>query len=220
MTLQEAIEARHSVRAYTEKPIDAAAREALDAFIAEVNAESGLHIFVRYDDPQGFDSRLAHYGRFRNVSNYIVLSGVETADFEQRCGYYGEKVVLFAQQLGLNTCWAALTFNRKMVRTLIPEGETMCMVISLGYGQSQGVPHRGKTAAKVIEGEFPAELMPGVEAAVLAPTAMNQQKFVFYMKDGEPAVRVRGHGAYAKVDLGIVAYHFDAVTGRKQPCCL
>lgn len=97
MTLKEAIEARHSVRAYMKKPIDAATREALDAFIAEVNAESGLHIFVRYDDPQGFDSRLAHYGHFRDVSNYIVLSGVKGADFEQRCGYYGEKVVLFAQ---------------------------------------------------------------------------------------------------------------------------
>ena len=93
---------------------------------------------VRYDDPDGFDSRMAHYGHFRNVKNYIVLAGKKDDDFDYLCGYYGEKIVLFAQMQGLNTCWAALTFNKRKVRELIPDGETLCMVIALGYGETQG----------------------------------------------------------------------------------
>lgn len=215
MTIQEAIRARHSVRAYREESIGADTRRQLDDYISKINGESGLHIFVRYGDREGFDSRLAHYGSFRNVANYIVLAGKKGEDFEQRCGYYGEKAVLFAQQLGLNTCWAALTFNKKAVRALIPDAETLCMVIALGYGQSQGNARRSKKAADVTETGFPADLLPGVEAALLAPTAVNQQKFFFFMEDGEPTVKVKGLGSYSKVDLGIVACHFDAVTGKR-----
>ena len=44
---------------------------------------------------------------------------------------------------------------------------------------------------------------------------MNQQKFVFSEKDGKPLLKVKGMGFYTRVDLGIVAYHFEAVTGLK-----
>lgn len=215
MTIMEAIDARHSVRAYKDIPIGQDIREKLDEFVSRCNEESGLHITVRYDDPEGFDSRLARYGSFRNVKNYIILAGRKTADFNYICGYYGEKVVLYAQQLGLNTCWAALTFNRKKVRELIQEDETLCMVIALGYGETQGHPHKGKSLHDVVDvkGGMPEWFVEGVESALKAPTAVNQQKFTFSLDDGKPSVRARGLGSNAKVDLGIVAYHFDAATG-------
>ena len=217
MTIMEAIDARHSVRAYKDEPIGQEVRGKLDAFIEECNRESGLHITVRYDDADGFDSKLAHYGSFSNVKNYIILAGRKTADFDFICGYYGEKVVLYAQQLGLNTCWAALTFNKKKVKELVPAGETLSMVIALGYGETQGHPHKGKSLHDVIdvEGGMPEWFVAGVESALKAPTAVNQQKFCFSLKDDEPSVRVKGLGAYAKVDLGIAAYHFEAATGKK-----
>lgn len=216
MTILEAIDARHSVRAYQDKPIDEEIRRQLDAFLADCNQESGLNIFIRYDDPDGFDSRLAHYGSFRNVKNYIVLSGKKSDDFDYLCGYFGEKVVLFAQQLGLNTCWAALTFNKKKVKELIPAGETLCMVISLGYGETQGVCRKSKSAQDVTEGSVDQPWFgKGIEAALKAPTAVNQQKFQFCLKDGCPYIRVKGLGAYTKVDLGIVAYHFEVASGKK-----
>lgn len=220
MNLMEAIEARHSVRAYRDEPIPAELREKLNACVAELNRESGLHITVQYDDPEGFDSRLAHYGSFRNVKNYIVLAGKKEGDFDFRCGYFGERLVLYAQQLGLNTCWAALTFNRKKVRSLVPEGESLCMVIALGYGESQGRPHRSKSPEQVHEsaGEIPNWFRAGLEAALLAPTAVNQQKFCFGMENGEPTVRVRGLGSCTRVDLGIAALHFELGSGKKvQP---
>ena len=215
MTILEAIDARHSVRAYRNERIPEEIRLRLDGFAEQCSRESGLHLFIRYDDPEGFDSRLAHYGRFRNVNNYIVLAGRKGPDFDFLCGYYGEKLVLFAQQLGLNTCWAALTFNRRRVRAAIPEGETLCMIIALGYGENQGAPRKSKTAADVTEtGSAETWFAEGVEAALKAPTAVNQQKFAFSVRDGEPWIRVRGFGSYTKVDLGIAAFHFEAASGR------
>ena len=133
MTVLEAIKERHSVRAYENLPIPFDVRDKLDEEVRKINEEAGLHITVHYDEPEGFDSKLAHYGSFRNVNNYIVLAGIQDETFELRCGYFGERLVLFAQQLGLNTCWAALTFNKKKVKELLLTGETLCMVIALGY---------------------------------------------------------------------------------------
>ena len=166
--------------------------------------------------PSGFDSRLAHYGSFRSVNDYIVLAGKPCPDFDYLCGYYGEKLVLYAQQLGLNTCWTALTFNKKHVRELVREGETLCMAIALGYGQTQGTARRSKSAAEVTEraDNAPDWFAAGVEAALKAPTAVNQQKFVFSLDGGEPVVRVKGLGACTRVDLGIVACHFELASGH------
>ena len=215
MTLLESISARHSVRAYRQEPVAAQVRQQLDEFVAQVNAESGLDIAVMYDDPAGFDSRMAHYGKFSGVQNYIILKGKKTADFDYVCGYYGEKIVLFAQQLGLNTCWTAMTFNKKRVKELVPAGQELCMAISLGYGATQGVQHKSKALQDVVNGTVPESFIPGIEAALLAPTAMNQQKFVFSENGGRPVLKVKGMGFYTMVDLGIVAYHFEAVTGLK-----
>ena len=216
MTTIEAIEARHSVRAFLDKPIRPEIQQRLNGFAQDCNQASGLHIQIRYDHPEGFDARLAHYGHFRNVRNYIILSGKKTADFDFLCGYYGEQIVLLAQQLGLNTCWTALTFNRKSVKHLIPSGETLCMVIALGYGENQGVPRKSRTPQDVSDGSLDVPwFRQGVEAALKAPTAMNQQHFRFSMKDGSPWIRVSGFGAYTRVDLGIAACHFEAASGHR-----
>ena len=216
MTIMEAIDARHSVRAYRDQPIPEEVRRELNAMIESCNWEGQLHISARYDDPEGFDSRLAHYGRFQNVKNYIVLAGEKREDFDFRCGYYGEKIVLYAQQLGLNTCWAALTFNKKKVKELIPEGESLCMVIALGFGGSQGRPHRSKSEDQVRDGDgdMPDWFRAGLAAALLAPTAVNQQKFCFGIEKGEPTVRVKGLGSCTRVDLGIAALHFELGSGK------
>ena len=217
MTIMEAIDARHSVRAYKDMAIPQEVRDRLDAFVSSCNDESGLNITIAYDDTEGFDSRLAHYGSFSNVRNYVILKGSKRADFDFACGYYGEKIVLYAQQLGLNTCWTALTFNKKKVKELVPAGEALCMVIALGYGETQGHEHKSKSMFDVIEvkGGMPEWFVAGVESALKAPTAMNQQKFCFMLENDEPSVRVKGLGTFTKVDLGIVAYHFEAATGKR-----
>lgn len=62
---------------------------------------------------------------------------------------------------------------------------------------------------------MPEWLKAGMEAALLAPTAMNQQKFrVELLPSGEVKMSC-GSGFYTKLDLGIVKYHFEAISGKK-----
>ena len=162
------------------------------------------------DEPQAFDSFMAHYGKFSGVKNYIAIIGKKSANLEEISGYYGEKVVLSAQQLGLNTCWVAMTYSKTKGAFEFREGEKLCCVIAIGYGKTQGVPHKSKTIEKVskVNGNMPDWFRKGVEAALLAPTAVNQQKFQFAL-DGNKVSAKAGMGFYSKIDLGIAKYHFE-----------
>lgn len=223
MDMMEAIRARHSVRSYTDQRIEAPLREQLQAVINTCNQEGGLHIQAVYDEPEAFGGMMARYGQFSQVSNYLALVGAKAPDLDERVGYYGERVVLAAQQLGLNTCWVALTFSKGKTRAEVGEGEKLVCVISLGYGSTQGKPRKSKTAGMVsrTNGEPPAWFTCGVEAALLAPTAMNQQKFFFALEprgdDASPRVMASAKsGSYAKLDLGIAKLHFELGAGTEQ----
>ena len=217
MTIMEAIRQRHSVRQYTDKPLGEDVIRPLEEEIAAYNKESGLHIQLVKNESKAFDSFMAHYGKFSGVTNYIAMIGKKGPDLEEACGYYGERLVLKAQQLGLNTCWVAMTYSKIRSAFSVGEGEKLCIVISLGYGKTQGVPHKSKAIEKVAKTDGPAPdwFTSGVEAALLAPTAMNQQKFRFTLTDDKVSVRA-GVGFYTKIDLGIVRYHFEAGAGKEH----
>ena len=218
MTVSEAIKARHSVRSYTARPIDGAVLTALESEIAACNAESGLHIRLYRNEPNAVKGLWASYGAFENADNYLALIGPDTDDLFERCGYWGERLVLFAETLGLNTCWIAGSYKKGRVKKLLREGEALAAIISIGYGAKPGHAHRSKTFAQVTEtdGEIPDWFRDGVEAALLAPTAINQQRFRIILKNGEVTVKAL-KGPYARIDLGIVKYHFEIGSGRKLP---
>lgn len=210
MTVKEAIFLRHSVRAYYDKAIDDKAVETLNECIEQCNKEGGLNIQLVLNEPKAFDGFMAHYGKFSVVSNYIALIGKKTKDLDEKLGYYGEKIVLLAQTLGLNTCWVAMTYKKIKTAFKVNKGEKLRIVIALGYGKSQGAAHKSKPVEKVcsINGDTPSWFVNGVRAALLAPTAMNQQKFFFTLEDGVAYVKA-GKGFYTNIDLGIVKYHFE-----------
>ena len=49
---------------------------------------------------------------------------------------------------------------------------------------------------------------------MLAPTAVNQQKFLFTLNGDEVTAKATG-GVYSRIDLGIVKYHFEVGSGRE-----
>lgn len=214
MNMQEAMRQRHSVREYESRPLEENIVKALTEKIKDCNQRSGLNIQLVRNEPKAFSSFLAHYGKFRGVENYIAMVGKKGRNLHEMCGYYGEELVLEAQRLGLNTCWVALTFKKVPGAFRLRKDETLAIVIALGYGKTAGVPHKSKTFEDVTTGDEDAEwFRQGVEAALLAPTAVNQQKFTFSCKDGKVSVKA-GIGFYAKIDLGIVKYHFELGSGR------
>lgn len=216
MDITEAVKTRHSIRQYTDRPIAPEAIVALQAEIEACNREGDLHIQLVTEEPKAFGSLMAHYGKFSGVRNYIALIGKKGATLEERCGYYGERLVLLAQQLGLNSCWVALTFKKVPGAFQLEKGEKLALVIALGYGRGQGVPHPSKEAGQVsnIGEDTPDWFDQGVAFALLAPTAMNQQKFMLTYQDGKVKAKA-GVGFYTGVDLGIVKYHFELGAGRK-----
>ena len=218
MDIKDAIKARHSVRFYKDEPISDEHKAELEALIEECNAESGLHLQLIVDDPECFDTFLAHYGMFKNVKNYIAVVGPKPmADLEVRGGYYGQKIVLAAQMMGLNTCWVAGTYKRGKCKAEVKDNEKIVCVIAIGYGENQGTKHKSKPLSKlcsVPESKMPVWFKNGVKAAMMAPTAMNQQKFRISLEEDEPII-TSGRGPMTGIDLGIVKYNFEAASGRK-----
>lgn len=209
--MTELMKQRHSVRQYENKSIDGNTRKILNELTEENNKNHGLNIQIFYDEPKCFDSFMAHYGKFDGVQNYIALVG-KKAD-EEKLGYYGMQLVLKAQECGLNTCWVALTHGKSKAK--VGKGEKCVCIIALGYGKTQGVEHSSKKLNEVsnYSDGMPDWFKKGVEGALWAPTAMNQQKFFFkYLPNGKVEVEC-GKGFYTKLDLGIVKYHFDVLSG-------
>ncbi len=215
MTLQEAIKERHAVRSYLDKPIPedvlAELREEIDA----CNTEGNLHIQLVTNETRAFSGMTVP--PFKGVANYLALVADASPDREEDCGYYGERIVLKAQMLGLNTCWVAMSASKRVVKEniQIDKKEKLYIVIAIGYGATQGVQHKSKTVEQVTEGsgDAPEWFREGVEAALLAPTALNHQKFTFVYKDGK-VVANPGSGAYTKMDLGIAKCHFEIGSGQ------
>ena len=233
MTLQEAIEARHSVRAYKNEPLTDGVVKALEEQIAVLNSEGKLHMQLILNEPKAFQGTMAKYGKFRNANNYIVMAGKKAEDLDERIGYYGEHLVLLAQTLGLNTCWVGLSYSKVPGTYELGEDEKIACYIAIGYGETQGVSHKIKTVEQVSRSVVrtlgssknasditPSWFKKGVEAALLAPTAVNQQKFSFEhigVKNNCHQIRAKKGFSmigYTKMDLGIAKYHFEIGAGK------
>ncbi len=217
MDLMEAIRERHSVRSYSEKAIDNNVKIELLSYIEQCNKESGLHMQLVMNEPRAFDGFMAHYGNFSGVKNYIAMVGKKGAGLEEKCGYFGEKVVLRAQQLGLNTCWVALSYSKVHTAFQIGKNEKLCLVIAIGYGETNGTKHKIKQPESVMKADVPIPewFQKGINAALLAPTAINQQKFCFMLK-GNSVIAKAGVGFYTKIDLGIAKCHFEIGAGKEN----
>ena len=224
MTIQEAIEARHSVRAYKDHPLTEEVVNVLNEKIAELNKLGNLHIQLIQNEPKAFQGKLAKYGKFSGVRNYLVMAGIKADDLNERIGYYGEQLVLMSQTLGLNTCWVGLSYSKVPGTYVLEDGEKIACYIALGYGENQGVGHKVKTVEQVSNASdvTPSWFKKGVEAALLAPTAVNQQKFSFELvdrKNGRPQVIAKKGFSmigYTQLDLGIVKCHFEIGAGKEN----
>lgn len=222
MIIQEAIVARHSVRAYKPQPLSEEIVKVLEDEIVKLNDEAKLHIQLICNEPKAFQGTLAKYGKFRNVNNYLVMAGKKADDLDERIGYYGEHLVLLAQTLGLNTCWVGLSYSKVPGTYVLEEGEKIACYIAIGYGETQGVGHKIKTVEQVSNADniIPSWFKNGVEAALLAPTAVNQQKFSFQhvgVNNNHHQVRAKkgfSFIGYTQIDLGIAKYHFEVGAGK------
>ena len=215
MTDKEAIFKRHSVRNYKAVNIEEDKVKLIKEKIAELNAEGNLHLQFIEDAGKTYNKLLNRATGLGSATSVIACVGKDEGNLDERIGYYGEKLLLFLTGLGLNTCWAG-TFNKKNIGAEVSEDERLVISIAVGYGENQGNPHRSKTPEQVTEGrsDRPEWFNAGVELALLAPTAINQQKFVIKLNDDDTVDFIDKGGILSKVDIGIVKCHFEIGSGR------
>lgn len=215
MDMMELMKERHSVRQFTDKPLDKEAVQVLNKEISQCNRESGFHIQMITNEPEAFQAGKPTYGQFKGCRNYLAIVGPKGRDIE--AGYYGERIVLKAQELGINSCWVALTYKKGKARGVKNAGEKSYLVVALGYGEVSGVSHKVKAITDISDYKDgdPDWYKAGLEAALLAPTAINQQKFKFERNGDKVYLKIAGFGFFTKIDLGIVKYHFETVAGKQ-----
>lgn len=221
MTLEEAVFARHSVRRYSSTPLSQEQVEELHARIAKLNENFALHMQLVLNDDVAFSGRLAHYGSFRNVKNYIAVAGQKTvagceSSFDERVGYATADIVLLAQTLGLNTCVVGLTF-KKTPTIEIDDGEKLELVIAIGHGETQGVQHPMKPTTRIAPDydSAPEWFKKGIDYVMHAPSALNQFKARFTVDENGRVTAKHRLGYFSKVDLGIFKYFFELGSGKE-----
>lgn len=217
MTIREAMEKRHMVRQYTDQAIPADIVELLRARIAENNKKYNLSLALVTGNSDGI-SGMAKLLLSRTVNNYIVLAGVDTPELDEKLGYCGADLILYAQTLGLNTWWVGGMFNGKgALENLGNKDVHVNGVIAVGYGRTQGVPHKSKTAAEIsrYNGDAPQWFTDGVKALLYAPTALNKQPYLVKGEGNRVSISA-GDGHFSGIDLGIGKYHFEVGAGKEN----
>ncbi len=220
MTELEALQSRHSVRKYQDRPLEASDVAALQEEIVKINKEGDLRMQLVLNERKAFKGFLS-YGNFSNVSNYVMVVGKKSDSLEYRAGYYGEKLVLFAQRIGLNTCCVGLTYKKVDGAFEVGSDEKVVLCIAVGYGEADGFrSHKIKRPDQVsnVTPDSPEWFKKGVDAALLAPTAVNQQKFYFEYIPENKVKPSKGTSlvGYTKIDLGIAMYNFEIGAGREN----
>lgn len=217
MTLEEAMRTRHTVRRYTDRKLPGDVLEGLRDRIRDNNETYGLAMSLVTENTEAFGPALRLF-LAKGVRNYLVLAGKDTPGLDEKIGYCGADVMLFAQTLGLNSWWVGGTYSRKGVqKNAAPEAEKILGLIALGYGASQGVPHKSKKPEDIAayEGPAPDWFAKGTEALLLAPTALNKQAFTL-RGEGRRVSLTCDNGIFSGVDLGIGKYHFELGAGKEN----
>lgn len=223
MTLSEAIFTRISFRNYLPDPIAPEQRRQLGKTIEQCNRRSGLHIQLVCDRPEPFASLSKSYGMLKGVRNYLVFAGPAGDPYlSEKCGYFGEQIILTATAMGLGTCWVGGTFDRKSCLCHLQEGEQLVCVAAIGHtpearsGREKLIRrvtgHKSKSVAELASGlsHAPSWFMSGMAAVQRAPSARNRQPVRFVKKrDNSVEVHLTEDSAMTRIDLGIVKLHFE-----------
>ncbi len=217
MTIQEAIKQRHTVRKYSDQPIPQDIVDLLNTRTAENNRAHNLGITFVTGNSDGIMS-LAKILMAKGVNNYFILAGKDAPDLDERLGYCGADLMLYAQTLGLNTWWiGGMVSNRGVKKHLKDPSARVNGIIVAGYGLTQGTQHRSKTADEIsrYDGTPPQWFANGVDSLLYAPTALNRQAYRVTGKGNRVSLQC-DNGSFAGIDLGIGKYHFESGAGKEN----
>lgn len=231
--LRRAAKRRVSQRAYADLPVDQGAIDALRSCVDAANACEACLDFQLYGPLDNAGRAVGIASRmFAGTFHWYAALVCDDDDVSlEKCGYYGERLVLLASHLGLGTCWVAGTFNRAITRAEVGKGRVLLAIVPIGHAMEKtpfaqrmirkSVRRSTKLPGQTVESDVPYEALPewvraGAEAIIAGPSAVNQEPVVL-MWDGaglsaryEPTRRPR---EVTIADFGIAKLHFECLCG-------
>lgn len=211
----DAIKQRRSVRVYNDAAIDPAKRRLLREYIAQCNNESGLNMQIVFDEANCLNALPSRYTDFSGATNYIACVGKCDEKLFEKTGFYGEQIVLYAQSIGLNTCWVGSTYIRSLCSVSPKKGEKLVCIISIGYGDEVKAQRKSRSLTEISNctDTSPQWFKAGVEAALLAPVSEKNPDVFFTLKGDDVSCHCN-NGQFARVDMGIAKCHFSTASGH------
>lgn len=212
----EAIEKRHSRRAYKQKPLGAEIKQVISQMVDAVNESAGLD-FIFIDDATPF------FKIFTGKFSMIVVAGPDTQKAREDCGYYGESIVLQCVYHGLGTCWVSGTYNENNVYETVnlASEKRIYAVITIGYAKDNysliektmyNTTHKkSKTYQDMFEAcdaKLPEEYAYGMKLVEKGPSAVNRRPVKFRYENGVLSGYVDEPYSDKSVDFGIAKLHF------------
>jgi len=232
-----AIEQRRSRRRFDPGlPISPEILEDLDAACQEFAPFScARSVLVTDPTESAFRGFIGGYGKVTGAPAFVAFIGnMDDPYVQEKVGYTGEGIILEATVLGLSTCWLGL-FNEETVTSIVElhSEEKVLAITSVGYAMTAKDwhersmtrlvrSHNRRPLSQLVKG-LPEERWPGwmrasLEAARLAPSAVNRQPWSFEVKEESVLVSVRTRGPEFRVtkrlDCGIAMLHIEAAAAH------
>ena len=232
--LAAAAATRVSERAYADRPVEHDKIEQLRACIEAVNTAEPCLDFQLYGPLDSAGAAVGINARMFTGTFHWYAALVSDADdlALEKCGYYGQELVLLATHLGLGTCWVAGTFDREITDATIGDGQALVAIIPIGYAQEKtpfaqrairtNIRRRSKKPEETVEADVPYAELPswirsGAEAIIAGPSAVNQEPVVLTWQDGTLPARYVVKDKPREitiVDFGIAKLDFERLCGR------
>lgn len=218
--LHGAIALRRSTRVYDGKPLSAEFLADIGQLAESTNPFGDVAVEIINEVPAGFfKGIIGSYFSIDDAPSAIVLS-VSGADPNRywHLGYIAEALVLEATARGVDSCWVAGSFSREVARAVasLPEGNMLVAAVAFGHGTESPREARRRPLSKIGPGfeTWPAWARVGLEAARLAPSAVNRQPWRFSLDRRQRATLHVGGALFSRsalsyVGCGIAALHFE-----------
>jgi hypothetical protein len=223
---------RHSRRQYTSTMPAADLLQIIRSSCREFRPFPGARVELATESPDSiFRGALGSYGKVKDAPAYLVMVGnTHEAQHQAHCGFTGEGIILEATALGLSTCWVGGFFNPAAAakQVHINPGEQILAVSPLGYSRENKTfeekilsgfarSYKRSPVSSLVDGldqsVWPGWLSMSLEAARLAPSAMNRQPWRFTVEKNSitlsTAPGLSEFGVSKRLDCGIAMLHFE-----------
>ena len=241
--ISEIIKNRHSVRSYNSEILGEELKSKLEEYAANIKgpfaAKLRLEVLDSLDLEEGAGSKFGTYGIIKGAKTFIAAATQKEEHSMEQLGYCLEKLMLYAESLGLGTCWMGGTFKRSQFAELIKlkEDEIMPAITPIGYPAEKrgfvekvmrrmaGSDNRKPWSELFFEGSFDKPLKKEaagqyaevLEMVRLAPSASNKQPWRILKQGNEYHIYLQETKGYAnalgfnmqKIDIGIAMCHFE-----------